>query len=295
MGAAVALGYAGLACASEGDRTVLETFTAGAQTPRVYELSVARCSEGKCPIEIRLLEKQTPLAVSTLDWSAPASMATQAPAGSNSGVGDPLEAGNRPKIWVWGEDEGTVTTAARSVALSLGRTGLLIDQMAGFEHPKRRHYLYVEEGDKLLRAWTAAEPQGPHWTTVELRPASKSGSQDILLFEGFQPGGDEPDSLKATCLAWAGKSSQLVASAGCTGLYAITVGVWPAVDSARQAQAAAGECLSQYWVVRPARSVGAQRYVLRAVTAHKALAEQALRAARRCAPQLTRSLSSYQP
>jgi len=110
-----------------------------------------------------------------------------------------------------------------------------------------------------------------------------------------QPGGDEPDSLKATCLAWAGKSSQLVASAGCTGLYAITVGVWPAVERARQAQAAAGDCLSQYWVVRPARSVGAQRYVLRAVTAHKALAEQALRAARRCAPQLTRSLSSYQP
>lgn len=261
----------------------------------MYELSVAAGVDGKYPIEVRLLDKQKAIARSTLDWYAPAQNPGLTPAGPNAGIGDPLQTKRRPQIWTWGEEESTLTTAARSVSLPGGRNGLLIDQMAGFDHPKRRHYLYVMEGDKLLRAWTATEGAGPHWTTVEVLTSASAGSQDVVLFDGFRPGGDQPDSLKVERLAWDEKTRKLTPSAARGGFYAVTLGPWPTIAETRQAQSQAGECLSSYWLVPLARAEGAERYALRVVTAHKALAAETLRQAQSCAPTIKGSLSNYRP
>lgn len=277
---------------TEQRRVVLGRFPAAAQSVRVYEISVAACTAGKCPVEISLLDEQKLIARSALDWSAPEQQATRTSAGANYGIGDPLDTATRPEIWSWGDEEGSLSTGAQKVALSQAQRGLLIHQVTGIERLKRRHYLYVARGDELLRAWTATEQDGPHWTTVKLATAG-SGAQSILLFEGFQPGGDQPDRLAVQRLVWDERRGTLSPSGDVPGLHTVTLGSWATVAEARQARSQAPECLSLFWVT-PLGNDQAGPFTLRAVTADKELAAETLRRVQTCAPALKGGISKYQ-
>ena len=191
-----------------------------------------------------------------------------------------------PPAWTAGDGETTVTTAARSVKLSAIEAGLLVDQAGGFEHVKRRHYLFAAADDKLQRVWTGEEGAGPAWSATVLVDASSGNAQDIVYITGFQPGGDQPDTVAATRYTWNAAQRMLV-EAPPGPLYAVVVGNFANLDDARAARTQ--PCLSNYSAVRGADlGVKGSRFVLAAITTRKALADAARTQRDNCPAGMTR-------
>lgn len=281
------------AAAVEQARLVLGRFPAAPEGSRVYELSVAPCASGQCPIEVCLLDGDRLIARAPLDWVAPEQMAMRALADDNSRIGDPLQIAVRPEVWSWGTGDAALAAAARKVVLSRNRRGLLIDLIAGSGQRRQRHYLYVANGDQLLRAWAAADQEGPHWTSVELTSSAGSSAQSILLFEAFQPGGDQPDQVEVKRFVWDDGSRKVEQKESVPDVYTITIGVWATVAEARRVRAQAGACLDPFWVAPLESAEGP--FGLRAVTANKDLASEALSQAENCMPNRKGRLSKYRP
>ena len=134
-----------------------------------------------------------------LAWPASRGQAQLAPSDPLYGAGDPLS-GPRG-VWTTGEEEGTVTAAARTLRLpgvQGGARALLVTQMGGFDHPKRRHALYVATAQGPHLAWQYEEPPGSYQSWV-LAP---TGRIPVLLVRYDSPQDDAPDQIETRSLRW---------------------------------------------------------------------------------------------
>ena len=221
-----------------------------------------------------------------LDFAASPLELRKETASKTIGAGDPLADGQDLPAWIAGEGENTVATTARLVKLSPEESGLLVSQSGGFEHVKRRHYVFAAVDNKLKRTWTGEEGAGPAWSATILVDSADGRAQDILYLTGFQPGGGEPDTLAATRYRWDPAGKTLI-EAPSGPLFGVIVGDFANLEAARTASAQ--PCLSEYSTLR-ARDLGlaGSRIVLAAVTPHKSLAEAALKKTDNCPEALTR-------
>jgi hypothetical protein len=250
-----------------------------------FALAPGSCTESSCAPVVQLRQNGKVIDSMSLDFAASPPEFRQAMADPILGAGDPLEPTNLP-AWTAGNGESMVTTAARAVKLSPTEAGLLVDQAGGFEHVKRRHYLFAAADNKLQRVWTGEEGAGPSWSATVLVDAADGNAQDIVYLTGFQPGGAEPDTVGATRYTWnAAQKTLLEGSPG--PLFAVVAGDFPNLDTARSARAQ--PCVSNYSAVR-AGDLGLRgsRIVLAAVTTRKSLAEAVRTQTEECPTGMTR-------
>jgi hypothetical protein len=250
-----------------------------------FALVPGTCAAAPCALSIELRSGARTLDSAPLDFAASPSHPTQTTADRLLGAGD-LLASRSVTAWTAGDGENSVVTAARTVQLSPQETGLLVSQAGGFEHVKRRHYLFAIVDDRLKRVWTGEEGAGPTWSATVLIDDADGRAQHILHLTGFQPGGSEPDTVSARRYRWDAERKTLV-DTPVGPMSAVVVGDFADLDAARAARAQ--PCLSGYSAVR-AGDVGlpGSRIVLVAVTTLRPVAEAALKSADNCAAGLTR-------
>ena len=266
------------------DRLILYECPAGAAANLRYELGVGSCAGSECPYEIRLAEADTVLGTARLDWPSATPEPEKKPVDLSWGAGDPLRVPADLTGWQSGEEEREVGTAARCMKLGPERNALLVTQIGGFEHVKRRHYLYAAPDRKLIRIWFGREEAGPTWSATELTGSGQE-RQILVHYSGFmQPSETEPEGLTINAWGWQPNTGKLGKEAPPVHIAALTG--YANAAAARRARAAGGDCLSQFWVL-PARQfpeVKAQGAVLAAAAADRRAVEDLLSAAGKCAP-----------
>ncbi|HYP28077.1 MAG TPA: hypothetical protein VE262_15285 [Blastocatellia bacterium] len=279
-------------------RVVLSTFKVKPEGGLSYELSVAPCARKDCPVQVRLVEGKRVYSTLNLDWNAGPGDISKAEVDNGFGAGDPLEELAEIPMWDIGSAQEVVSVAARPVGLAPGLRGLLVHQRAGFEHLKRRHYLFVAQGRRLVRAWTGSEGEGPTWSNVGVGD-SKDGAQEIRFFKGFSyPSDEEPDSLEITSYRWNARRNsldELSAAATLPPVFAVVAGAYGSVAEARRAASDNMECLEGFIVLRAeGLSQYAGKIIVAAVTSNERDADRTLKKITGCAPGLDPKVTRLQ-
>jgi len=275
-----------VACAAttSPEHAVLQSFPVGAHSAARYEVGFGECADARCPVEVRLADDHATLAREALDWPAVTTETYEADIDPISGVGDPL-APPKGTLWVAGEDESSLSVFARPVRLTAERNGLLVDEAAGFDHVKRRHYLFVERDGSLARVWTGSEGQGPVLTTTAVRGSADGTRDEIVYFDQVRfPFGDAVDELTVTSLRWDAAQAKLSQSPA-SGIYAVVFGPFADVNAARNVAAEHPECFAEFSILPSERfvSLPAGSAVLAAVTAAERNATETLSRVGKCA------------
>lgn len=265
-------------------RQMLENWDAGAHAGR-YELSLAACKAGACAFELRLMRagvgQAAPVA---LGWPAAEAQASPVVPDAAHGVGTPLgPAAWQARVWSTGEEESTVTVSAIMLPLpasAKGRQALLVTQMAGFEHPKRRHALYVASGNGPQLAWSHEEPPGPDRSWV-LAPA---GQWPVLLLHQGALQEGSPERIELRRLQWNAGRQVFVEkiSRPPAALQAVVAGRHAGVAAAQAARERHGDCLAGYAIVRTRQAGAAPRHALVQVAASAAEARAETRRLQAC-------------
>lgn len=295
MHALVMLGGAALliACGqgiarAANDRQVLGSFPASGQPEHVtrqhYELSLLSCKSGHCPFVVRLLpgvDQSRPVVVegdsgasmrgsTMLEWPASAAPARQLP--SRSGTALIQSAGAaEPLVWSTGEGEDGVSVSASAVPLEPDRptqeSALLVTQAAGFDHPKRRHALYVAVLGEPKVVWSRSERQGPYLSWVVV-PA---GSAPVHVSVFFSPDDDVADTVSAQRLVWDARRRTFSEEPATPALQAVVAGSYASLRAARAARAAS-RCFGGYATVDtgPGKGLVRHRYALVALAVEPA-------------------------
>ena len=189
-----------------------------------------------------------------------------------------------------GEEEGAVTTAIQPVRLSAQRTGLLVQQAAGFEHVKRRRDVFVVEEKKLKRIWSKQDGSGPVRSYADV-VASGTNADQIVLIEGGSFAPNQADEVTVQRLLWdePGQNLQVLPV---DSMAAMVVGNFANAEAARAKYA--HPCLANYWVLR-ADQVGekSKRFVL-ALLVPEAMVP-ALQARAKCLPKETQRKAQFRP
>ncbi|GKT25665.1 hypothetical protein [Acidovorax sp. SUPP3334] len=276
-----AVSASGLALAQDApSRQVLESFPVeavpAAHGKPVYELSLASCQSAPCPFEVRLLSRpgktepgmvpggkaSAVLDSIALGWPANATEAQSVDAQARPG-GWALAPGPAPRVWSTGEEENHVSVSARTLPLEREKPGtsraLWVTQMAGFDHPKRRHAMYVASSVRLKTAWSRSDPQGPHVSRVVVPVHGAPVHLSMFL----SPSDDVADKVSAQRLEWDGRRQVFVEKPAAAALHAVVAASYSTLREARAARAASA-CVAEYGVVDtwPAKGLVPRRYAL---------------------------------
>ena len=276
------------ASAAQRDRAaVLQTFPAGKYS---FELVIAPCRSDECPVQVWLRQQGKVVDRFTLPVSAYTRRATTEAVGSVWGADVGL------KAWATGVENRYVSTAGRTATVAPGKTGLLVTQNFGFEHPKRAHVFLLPGDGKLAAAWSHQEGSGPTWTSTELIPGNTKDIRDIVNFRGFRdPDEDTPERLGVIRLSWDAASAGLretLLPDRANPLYLASVGTYPSISEARRARDVNGYCLGAYWVLDAARfpALSGGKAVLGRIYTRREAADAAARSVKECLPAVASSV-----
>lgn len=232
---------------------------------------------------VRLLDGDDLLDSAAVDWPSIVEQPVADSIASPMGVGDPAAAELQWPAWTTGEEESAVTTTARVITLAPDLRGMLVHQSAGFEHVRRRHYLFTAADSRLARIWTGEEPQGVYWSTVDIADLGDDGRQEILLWQ-FSGAGDAAASRwDLRVLAWDAEQRTVAPLSAPVPIFAGVVGSYATAERARAAVAEHAGCLERFLVLD---GFEPRRYVVAALSTRRQAAEAAVRQAASCAPGL---------
>lgn len=265
-------------------RTAVITLNAGAPNTS-FALVPGVCTGKSCPIEIELVANGQRLDAVPLEF-----VASDARLAARSD--DVSFATHQPVVsFTAGEEEGAVTTAAQVIRLSPQRTGLLVQQAAGFEHVKRRRDVFIVDNQKLRKVWSRQDASGPVRSYADVVSAD-TGIDGVVLIEGtsFAPG--ETDRVSAQRLVW-DEATGTMSMAPVEAMSAVVMGSFASAEAAR---ARLGEpCLANYWVLGNELLGGKpKRFVLALLTPDTAAAT-ALAKNRDCLPKEARRVAQFRP
>ena len=256
-----------------------------------------------CPFSVALVDGGRSLGRVALVWARALGEASLGPVDASAGAGDPLDPGGLEselsEALYTGEEASSVITTARGLWLAPGVAGVLVDQVAGTEHPKRAHFLFAAEaaGARFTQVWSYEEGPGPAWSsTALLRSAPEN--QELLLLTGTSLTDDSdarPDELDAQIVRWdpatgTARSSPAPAVAAALGSFA-------SVPEARQVRDE-HPCLGDFWLLASERlaSPGEPgRIVLAMLGASEAAARSTLEEACGCVGELQGSVTRLRP
>lgn len=211
--------------------------------------------------------------------------------------------------WTMGDTQAPSLVAAKTVRLGAGRTGLLIAMEAGFEHLKRWHGVIIADGDRPKIAWSAADPQGPAWSTIVVR-ARADGTEELIylaIFEASQEDQQGPDRLQASRLTWKGRDAQpALEDLACKDALSLVVTrTFPTVEAAIAAKAEPcplgdgsarlGPAGQHPLVLAAPPGSASQGYVLAYATTDRGAARRLAIEAARCWPKARKELLPWCP
>jgi hypothetical protein len=275
------------------NQVVLETFPVARSSRLHYEISLAPCAKSGCPYQVRLVEGKQVYGTESLEWLASPAQVAKTEVDVTMGVGDPFQKSWEGSAWQVGEENQNVTVTARSIALTPQLSGVMVYQSAGFEHVKRRHYLFVAIGRKLARAWSDSEGQGPTWSTVEVSEPLPDGSQSFIYFRGFwyprEDGPDDkPDTLEVASYRWNAQKSVIENTPlqeSPFSVFALIAGVYDTLADAEKAKRLHFDCLRGFMVLSDDSplQIPKGKFAVAALTTKTSLAEPVVAG---CAPAL---------
>lgn len=264
----------------------LTSLSAPGAPGQTFELAIGSCREGKCPLLVSLVQGGHRLAERPLPWSSASPEASEQDAEPGWGSTDPLEV-VPVKAWVTGEEATFLATMVRPLALAPNIGGVLIDQIAGFEHLKRSHVVFAVYGKDLVKAWSAEEGAG--WTFSATAPvALGSGRDGVAYFDRFDSSIDsdtQPDTLDAQVLSWDARTRTLLPYETTGLLSAVVVGQFASVRAAKQARQTSQGCLGAFWILPASRfpATKLRNIALVRVTSVRAAADRLSAATLACA------------
>jgi hypothetical protein len=226
-----------------------------------YQITRGACADGTCAVVVSLVAGGKVLDSAALDWRIPDDTLARAPGDEMSGIGDPLVL-QADSGWTAGSEEAAVSTYARPVRLAPGLTGLLVAQSAGFDHVKRRHYLFAAADDRLTGAWNAVEPTGPYASTVAVVPRGDGNDRIIRFIEFRSPIDGVADTLRMRAYRWNAAAARIVEDSltdTTTAPRGLVLGPFPTVEAARKLRSAHETCLSRFLALSSAPRPRASR------------------------------------
>ncbi|MET0386473.1 MAG: hypothetical protein ABW321_10965, partial [Polyangiales bacterium] len=197
------------------------------------ELSPVACAEAKtsgCPFQLSawsngqlLSRQQLPLGLAVAPWVLDAAAPRLL-----DGTLDPLSpnAVGPTEFWQTGDETTSAGTGARLLHLAPDVIGILVDQVAGFEHVKRQHVLLALVRDELRLVWQFEEPSGPTWSTATL---VRVGEQDeaVLLVSCGNYSGEEAESAdecKTLLVRWDSATQKTIREPAASRAHAAVLG-----------------------------------------------------------------------
>lgn len=112
-----------------------------------------------------------------------------------------------------GEEHNAISTAMQLVKLNSNRMAVLVRQTGGFEHIKRRFYLFEIRNMRLERIWTGNEGAGPYYSGVVVVDMD-GGHRGIIYFNGFSKASyGQADNLDVKRVHWPMNSKTLMEKA----------------------------------------------------------------------------------
>lgn len=259
--------------AAPAGASTLVTFSAGSHGPLAYEVGIGRCTESSCKFEVRLVQNEVVRDTLTLDWPGSSGQLTRGRADQALGAGDPLTPERDLDMWTTGEENSAVSVAARSIDLTPSVRGLVVYQSAGFEHVRRRYYLFVVLDSKLVRAWTGTEGEAPETSTLDI---TKAGEREQLTFWRFPPADGGPNRWSRETYRWSDEHRRLERAADPSPVFAVAMPGFETVAQARKVASKFPDCLASYIVLdrRAFMSRVAGRFVLAGLSSRR---DQAVR------------------
>jgi hypothetical protein len=232
----------------------------------------------------------------SLAWASSSQETSEEEVDSRWGAGDPLTGIPGVKAFASGEEAAYVSTLARPVGIA-SRLGVLVTQRAGWEHLKHHHDLFVHDGEKLVRAWSAIDAAGPTWSSTDTA-ADSAGTQHILYYSGFlYPSPDSPDRLNVSSIEWDEPTKRMVESPAPAGvaLEVVQFGRYAKLARARAGREPLNECVAPLLWVLESKSYGdlTGGYMVATITSRPALLAQVLQEGKKCYPQLEAELRPY--
>ncbi len=256
-------------------RITLHEFDGPALGDLSLELSIAPCEGNGCPIELSLHDATGLRDTQRLDWLAVSRDHRAQEADAASGAYLPLST-ERPKAWSVGLDEVSLEVSAELIDSGTSRPLLLAHQLVGFDHLKRRHYLYSLKGGRLSPIETFTVGSGPHWSAV----ATHRGR--LYHYQSFSPYGTPSDTLHITRLDITREGK--LARAPAETLFAVVHATHHDADHLMALQAGS-DCLREFLRL-PGEQIGltAGTLSLAAIAVDKKVAEAGAERLRACLP-----------
>lgn len=249
-----------------------------------FALVVGTCAEKRCAAEIELVVNGQRLDAVPLEFAASDAKLVAKNDDTSFASSHSLT------TYTAGEEEGSVTTAIQAVRLSAQRTGLLVQQAAGFEHVKRRRDVFIVEEKKLKRIWSKQDGSGPVRSYADV-VASGTNADQIVLIEGGSFAPNQADEVTVQRLLWdePGQTLQVLPVAS---MAALVVGNFANAEAARSKYAE--PCLANYWLLR-ADQVGekSKRFVLALLAPEAAI--PALQDRAKCLPKEAQRMAQFRP
>jgi hypothetical protein len=260
-----------------------------------YELHMAPCSKktgaSSCPVTLQWRQGGATRGSARLPWNAPARLRPVKDEVKRHGV----LAAERParRAWAAGEEEAWVGVSLQAVALDRHRTGLLVQQHAGFEHIQSNHAIYGVVAGRLKRLWR----RGPRSGSVQDVMTPADGPPHAIAFSG--EGDADLSGLSVQRLRW-NEARDALLEGPAQGLLAVSLGIQPDAATTLAALEKDARCLRGY-----------ATYALSSLNAHRTVTEQAgtvavlavdpraakteVRRLRRCSAALSPSVIAVQP
>lgn len=254
------------------------------QVNTTFALVAGSCIEKRCAAEIELVVNGQRLDAVPLEFAA-SDVKLVAKADDTS------FASNQPlTTYTAGDEEGAVTTAMQPIRLSAERSGLLVQQAAGFEHVKRRRDVFIVEEKKLRRIWSKQDGSGPVRSYADVVALGANGDE-IVLIEGASNAPNQADEVAVQRLVW-DESAKTLQVLPVALMAAMIVGNFANAEAARSKYSDA--CFANFWLLR-GDQVGekSKRFVL-ALLAPDA-ASPAFQVRPECVPKDGRRMAQFRP
>lgn len=248
------------------------------------QMFVAPCVNDNCPIQLRLMQDKKAIDSKNLDWGA---VDKKSQRGSWTGLWDTAHGKTLPAVTL-GEERNAITTAMQPVRLNNNRMAVLVRQTGGFEHVKRRFYLYAIRNKQLKRIWTGKEGAGSFYSGVVVVDMAVD-RKGIIYFNGFSKASySEADSLDVKQLHWPMNSQDLVEESAVGLPVVLLVPEYDSVGAARSALAQAATCLANYWILKSGQFSGLSKnkVVIAAIATSEQWVKAELVRLRKCRPEL---------